>query len=423
MGEVDLFINVTIGLIMIILLAQFFGSLAQKVGQPRVVGEMVSGIFLGPTFLGYFFPQLQSQIFNSDTISIFFVLSTIALAFYMFIVGLELDFSNLEKGMAKKTINLSIAGFFPAAIFGFIVASMIYESFVVKSTSTVFSLFVGTAVAMTAFPMLARILEEKRLLNTKSGTLALFSASLIDVYCWILLAMVLTLHIANGFTSIIVTISGLVILVMVGYFIIRPILNYFIQNNFKNDIENPSTFLPPILFATILSLILLYAIVTEHLGLYAVFGGFVLGVCMPKKKQFQQKLTSSMEPIVKVFLLPIFFAYSGLKTQFIGLLNPSMISIILILTVTCFVYKYGACTLTLRAMGYSWGASSSVGSLMNAKGLMELILANVGLSSGIISEDVFAILIIISVVTTVAAMPLYNLSVNNKSNKLKGKVA
>ncbi|MBE1555421.1 cation:proton antiporter [Sporosarcina limicola] len=418
MGQIELFLNITVGLIMIILLAQLFGSMAQKVGQPRVVGEMISGIFLGPTFFGYLLPDIQGQIFNNETISILFVLSIIALAFYMFIVGLEIDFSKLEKSVARHTFFLSIAGFFPAAITGFLVAFLLYGNFVVNSNSLVFSLFIGTAVAMTAFPMLTRILEEKGITHTKVGTLALFSASIIDVFCWILLAVVLALHKANGYGSVLFTFFGLLLLVIVGYFIIRPIIQWMITTKFQNAIKDNES-LPPVLFATILSLILLYAISTEVLGLYAVFGGFVLGVCMPRKKLFQKKLIASMEPMVKVFLLPIFFAYSGLKTQFIGLMNPSIISIIIILTIACFISKYGACTLTMRAMGYSWRTSSSVGSLMNAKGLMELILANVGLSTGIISEEVFALLIIISVITTAAAMPLYNYSLTKESRILQ----
>ena len=407
MGNLEMFIWVAIAMVVVIVVARLMGNAMVYIKQPRVVGEMIAGVLLGPTLVGTLFPELYNYLFVS-TQPFIYVLGNMGLSFYMFLVGMNLDLSNIEKKAKREAYILSvIATVVPFAI-GCLCAYVFYDQLSLPGISLIlFMLFLGTAFSIMAFPMLARILEEKRMINSLLGSMALLSASIQDVITWILLAFIVAIGSTGSSLNGFITLLGAIVFIFLVKYIVKPLIlwmNVSIEKN-KGMSQNQ--------FAIILVLLLVSAIITDKIGLYSVFGGFILGLSLPKTKILQTEIKTKLQDVMIVLLLPLFFAFSGLKTNFLVLCSSQLILPCIVILSCAFIAKYGAVLFSMRLFGYSWRDSSAIGGLVNARGLMELIVANIGLEYHIIDSNTFSILVLIAVVTTLSAMPIYNFSLKS----------
>ncbi|MBP2053981.1 Kef-type K+ transport system membrane component KefB [Streptomyces griseochromogenes] len=417
--NLELTLKVIAAILAILAASATCGKLALMVRQPRVLGEMVAGVLLGPTFLGLLFPGVQKSLFPSDVKPILYVLSTIGLTLYMFLVGAGLDHgkngaagAGVEGGRSqgRQATLLAVSGIVPSLVLGTAAGLLWYSRFSRNDVSRMeFAFFIGGALSLTAFPMLARILYERGLENSPLGRLTLVAASMDDVAAWCFLAVLSAVHAGSGPMSALqsILLAGVFAAVMLFGVarLLRPIGARVAQTK-----------------SLTLSQMYIVAFVvlgagwfTDRIGIYSVFGGFIAGLAMPRDAAFREALHGRMMDFVSVFLLPIFFAFSGLNTKLGGIAGATMLLAFATLLIAGFVGKYVGCGLAMRATGFSWGESWAVGGLMNARGLMILIFINIGLSQQIISQDVFSILVLVAVVTTAGAVPLYRLALPPKA--------
>ncbi|MGZ3883382.1 MAG: cation:proton antiporter [Bacteroidia bacterium] len=405
MSNLDIFVAVTTAMVFILVVSHTLGRGLQYLGQPKVVGEMIAGVLLGPTCFGYFCPELSVKLFDKSIMPFLFVISNLGLSIYMFLVGSELNFDNFNKQVIRRSSLLSsVAVIFPF-IFGLIAAAWYSGIFAMPGISFVsFSVFLGTAFAITAFPMLARILHEKNILNTPIGALSITSASIQDVVSWILLAFVTAAASHKGIQAGCVTLIGGIVFFIVVMMVAKPLLKKIgTRSQQTGQLSQPD-------FAIVVISLLAAALVTDYLGLYSVFGGFILGLAVPRDPVFSKAIESKLKDITVAILLPLFFTFSGLNANMLVLGNLANFVPTLVIVLFAFFSKYVPATLAMRLTGYSWQESSAIGGLTNARGLMELIVANIGLSYSIISKDLYSILILVAILTTLSAMPIYNLS-------------
>ena len=412
MNNLDTFIAVTTAIIFILIISHTCGRLFQYLGQPKVVGEMISGVLLGPTCFGYFCPEISAEIFSKDVMRFLFVISNLGLSFYMFLVGSEIDFNNFTKKVIKRSSLLSVVAVVFPFIFAAVAAGWYFEIFAMPGISLVsFSVFLGTAFAITAFPMLARILHEKNILNTPIGILTITSASIQDVASWILLSFVTAAAANKGMEAGYITLFGGIAFTAIIFLIVKPLLKIIGKRSQKNG------FLSQQDFAIIVIALFAAALITDKLGLYSVFGGFILGLAVPRDTAFLKGLDSKLKDFTVAILLPLFFTFSGLNANMLVLGNITNFIPMVIIVLFAFFSKYASSTIAMKLTGYSWRESSAIGGLTNARGLMELIVANIGLSYAIISKDLYSILVLIAILTTLFAMPIYNLSMGIKKKK------
>ncbi|MFE0104510.1 cation:proton antiporter [Streptomyces sp. NPDC059009] len=417
--NLELTLKVLPAILAILAASALCGKLALMVRQPRVLGEMVAGVLLGPTLLGLLFPGVQKSLFPSDVKPILYVLSTIGLTLYMFLVGAGLDHGKTSKKSdhAEGTVSessgvqgrhatlLALSGIVPSLVLGAAAGLLWYSQLSRDDVSRMeFALFIGGALSLTAFPMLARILYERGLENSPLGKLTLVAASIDDVAAWCFLAVLSAVHAGSGAMSALqsILLAGVFTAVMLFGVarLLRPVGARVAQTKSLTLGQ-----------MYIVAFVVLGAgWFTDRIGIYSVFGGFVAGLAMPRDAAFREALHGKMMDFVSVFLLPIFFAFSGLNTKLGGVAGATMLLALATLLVAGFVGKYVGCGLAMRAVGFSWRESWAVGGLMNARGLMILIFINIGLSQRIISQDVFSILVLVAVVTTAAAVPLYRLA-------------
>lgn len=405
MSNLHLFVEVAIALCVILSTAQIVGNLAKLIHQPRVVGEMIAGVLLGPTLLGRIAPDISASLFPKDIMPILFIICNIGLSCYMFLVGTEINLSLFNRKLLKDAGSLSIGAIAVPFAAGFLVASLYND---LLNTQTIpylsFAVFMGTAFAITAFPMLARILQDQGIIDTKIGGLAMLSASLQDVVSWILLGLVTSMAVGGSFSSVFVMVIGAVGLVIVLFYIVRPLLQKWIRLKHQDGQMDNS------LLAGILFLLLVCAIFTDHIGLYSVFGGFMLGMAIPREKGFLHELSLRLKDFTIIFLLPVFFTYSGLNTDLAKLVGPGILIPTIIIILLAFASKFLPLFSIMRLNRYSVRDSASISALMNSRGLMELIIANIGLFYGLIDGSLYAILVLIAVTTTLSALPLYTWS-------------
>ncbi len=415
MSNLDMFVKVAIALAIILAAAQIVGSLARLIAQPRVVGEMIAGVLLGPSLFGKLFPDLSATIFMPEIMPALFIICNLGLSLYMFLVGTEIKLSLFNKKVLKDAGALSFGAIAVPFLCGFLIASIFSGLFNTKEISYVsFGIFMGTALAITAFPMLARILQEKGIIDTRIGALSMLSASLQDVVSWILLGIVTAIATGGSVSNAFTMFFGAVALVLVLFYIARPLLSRWVEA--KTNGEQ----LDPALFSTVLFLLITCAVYTDHIGLYSVFGGFMLGLAMPRNEIFLQQLSVRLKDITLVLLLPVFFAYSGLNTDLTKLATSALVLPALAVIFLAFASKLAPLFVTMRLSGYSVSDSAAIASLMNSRGLMELIIANIGLFYGLIDLPLFSILVLVAITTTLAAMPLYELSQRLGANQKAG---
>ncbi|MDL4774084.1 cation:proton antiporter [Actinomadura xylanilytica] len=402
--NLELVLDVLPALIVILAASGLCGWLARWLWQPRVLGEMVAGVLLGPTLFGWLFPDAQEAVFPHEVTPILYVISTIGLTLYMFLVGAGLDHGGGERGGARRPVVLAISGIFPALILGAAVGFTLWSQLSRDDVGRwLFAIFVGGALSLTAFPMLARILYERGLQNSRLGRLSLLAASIDDAAAWCLLAVLSAVHLGDG-SSALRTIALSVLFVAVALGVVRPLLRPLGRAVARaGDISLGHTYV-------VLLVPLAAGWLTDWIGIYSVFGGFVAGLAMPRDAAFRRLLHERMMNVVSTLLLPVFFTFSGLNTQLGGLTGGTMLLSFLAILAASFAGKYFGCALAMRALGFSTRESYAVGGLMNARGLMILIFINIGLAQGIITREVFSMLVLVAVLTTAAALPLYSLA-------------
>lgn len=404
MTFLEIFVKVAIALATILAACQIIGGLAKYISQPKVVGEMIAGVMLGPTLFGYIFPDLYNQVFPKEVMPFLFVIANIGLSLYMFLVGCEINLSLFTKKLLKDAGIISASALITPFIFGFLAMLLYNDVLNTKGVSTFsFAVFMGTAFAITAFPMLARILQDNNIIKTKIGGLAMVSASIQDVISWVLLGLVTVLSVGDNLFKVVLMIFGATAFVLLMFFAIRPFLAYFLNKSKNLNQDNTA-------FSLVIFLLIICAIFTDYLGLYSVFGGFVLGLAMPRKQDFIEAVSIRVKDITLVLLLPVFFAFSGLNTDMTILSKSGIIGPTIIILIFAFASKMLPLFGFMRIRGYSKKDSFSIASLMNARGLMELIIANIGMMYGLIDQTLYAILVAIAIFTTVSALPLYKIS-------------
>ncbi len=386
----------------VMLAARLTGALFQRIGQPRVMGEVTAGILLGPTFLGKIAPDLQQALFPSDVIPYIGVAANLGLIFYMFLVGLELDLSQL-KGRLAQAVAISNTGVLVPMAAGLLIALPVYELVGPDTPFAGFALFMGVSMSITAFPVLARILVERRMLKRPIGALALASAAIDDVTAWFLIALATAVAVAGTAAGALETVALAVAFVAVMFLGARRLLAR------ASVAYDEAGRVPGAWIAAIFAGVLVSAFVTEEIGIAVIFGAFVMGAVMPRHAGLTEDVTHRVEDFVVTLLLPLFFAYTGLKTNLFLLDRWQLVVLAVVLLVVAIACKFGGTVLAARVTRLSWRESAVLGALMNTRGLTELIVLNLALEKGVMTEALFAALVIMALATTFMTGPLLSL--------------
>ncbi|HYU35677.1 MAG TPA: cation:proton antiporter [Thermoanaerobaculia bacterium] len=388
--------------LVIVVAARSLGVLFRKMGQPPVIGEMVAGILLGPSLLGWVAPAAQQFVFPSDSLEPLRLLSQIGVILFMFIVGIELNLEHL-RSKVNAAVMVSHASIVLPFFFGTAVALLLYGPLAPAGVPfSAFALFIGVSMSITAFPVLARILEERGIARTHLGTTAIACAAVDDLTAWCLLAVVVAIVQAGGVGGSLWTIGMSLLFILLMLFVVRPRLARIAERRAITGTGSSSSGLLAALFA----LVFASALATEVIGIHALFGAFLAGVCMPPSRELRHFLRERLETFSSAFLLPLFFAFTGLRTQ-IGLLNDWQGWLMCFgIIAVAIAGKLGGSMTAARWTGMSWGDSFSLGALMNTRGLVELIVLNIGFDLGILSPRIFAMLVLMALVTTFMTGPL-----------------
>ncbi|HYX24565.1 MAG TPA: cation:proton antiporter [Thermoanaerobaculia bacterium] len=390
-------------IVVIVLAARLLGTLFHKIGQPPVIGEMVAGILLGPSLLGLVAPGVQTFIFPAASMGSLRMLSQIGVILFMFVVGIELDVQHLRK-KADAAVMVSHASIIVPFFLGCSSALLVYRSLAPAGIPfSAFALFIGVAMSITAFPVLARILEERRMTRSHLGSTAIACAAVDDVTAWCLLAVVVAIVKADGMTGSLLTIGLTLLFIAAMLFGVRPLASRIVRHRPEGQAASVG------LLAVLFSFLFVSALCTEMIGIHALFGAFLAGVCMPPDSGLRQFLRERLETFSSVLLLPLFFAFTGLRTQ-IGLLDDwrswlTCLGIVVVAITGKLVGTLGAA----RWTGMSWGDAFSLGALMNTRGLVELIVLNLGYDLGILSPRIFTMLVLMALITTFMTGPLLQL--------------
>jgi Kef-type K+ transport system membrane component KefB len=400
-------LSVLLALTVIMLTARLVGSVFAKFNQPAVIGEVVGGILLGPSLLGRIAPDLQASLLRPEAAPLLGVIAQLGVILYMFLVGLELDLHALGS-RARSTIAISNAGILVPFVLGIALAWTIFGEYGPPGvTFTSFALFLGVSMAITAFPVLARILEDKGLQRTPLGVMALTCAAIDDVTAWCLLAFVVSVTQATpggALLTVALTAIYIVLMLTVGRWLMVRLVSRLDRSSRIGEQS----------LTIILAAVLLSAIATEFIGVHAIFGAFLLGTIIPHESRIAGHVRERIEDVVRVMLLPAFFAFTGLRTE-IGLLQSAhdwwiCAAIIAVATAG----KFGGVTLAARATGSTPRDSAALGILMNTRGLVELIVLNIGLDLGVITPRLFTMLVIMALATTMMTSPILTRLVPNR---------
>lgn len=386
---------------LILLVCRVVGMVAARMGQPQVVAEMIAGVFMGPSLLGVFWPAASQTLFPPDSLRVLFPVSQLGLALYMFVVGLEFR-TDIVGSKLRSSVAVSLAGMITPFILGAALGWYFFhhtELFPKQTSMLEATLFLGASMCITAFPMLARIIHFKGLAGTTMGTVALGAGAIDDAMAWCLLAVVLA-SFTGDFSHALWSVGGGIGYVALTLGVLRPLLVWWSKGIEKRgDLSEGE-------FVFCLAMLALGAWFTDMIGLHAVFGSFVMGAAMPRGVVVRN-LIARVQPLTVALLLPLFFTYSGLNTK-MGLLNSGYLWAMAGAVLFAAVFgKAIACWLAARWTGISNREALGIGTLMNARGLMELIIINIGLQKGIISPALFAILVVMAVVTTLMASPMF----------------
>lgn len=395
----------TLAIILIVIAAQVCGRLASKVGQPVVVGEMVAGVLLGPTALGFFMPEVSAFVFPPEIRKVLYVLAMMGLSFYMFLVGMEHDSPPASGRTKALPIILSVLGVIvPIGMAGAVVAWLALDLKPANISNNVYILFLGIGASVTAFPMLARMLQERRMVGTVFGATAIRTAAIDDALAWVGLAIVAAMALRGDATTAIIQTVIPAIVMTVVLFRVLPLL---FKKAFERAVAQKS--IGDKLFGAIILVVLVTGLISDYIGIYSVFGGFITGMAFPRVHGFVHLLQERMLQMVRCFFLPVFFTYSGLQTDVWGSFSPSTLSIFAVLLVVSMASKALPAFFVLRSYKWSWGETIAMAGLMNARGLMILVYMTIGLSLGLVETKMFSIMVLIAIVTTASALPIYRL--------------
>jgi K+:H+ antiporter len=385
----------------VIAVSRALGLGARRIRQPLVIAEIVAGIVLGPSLLGWLSPGAMATIFPVESMPLLSVMSQAGLVLFMFLVGLELD-PRLLSSRVHTSVAISHSSIVVPFALGATLAFYLYPRLAPPNVSlTSFTLFMGMAMSITAFPVLARILLEQRLLRTRPGAVAIACAAVDDVTAWCILAFVVSIVRSSGLSGAGRTVALALTLAGVMLFVVRPYLARLADRSRIGLNQN--------LVAFIVVLVFLSSLVTEFIGVHALFGAFLFGAILPKQGSIAAAIAEKLEDVVVVVLLPLFFAYSGLRTQ-VGLLqSPGDWLICGAITLIACAGKFGGSAVAARLTGIPWREASAIGILMNTRGLMELVALNVGHDLGVISPKLFTMMVIMALATTFMTTPLIQL--------------
>lgn len=408
----DYSVHFFLQLAVIILACRVVGWLGQKfLKQPQVVGEMIAGVVLGPSLFGLFFPDLQLAIFPKETRNVLYVGAQLGVGLYMFMVGLTLRLDHFQS-KAKSAASVSAAGIAAPFLLAALITPFLltvpglFTPGISQSNAT---LFMGACIALTAFPMLARIINERGLANSSLGTLSLTAGAFDDAASWCVLAVVLATFGAGPGVAVIAIVGAVLyaaFMILFGRKLLAPL---------GRAVEKRGEMSTQVLAITTL-LFCLSAFLMDAIGIHAIFGGFLIGACMPRGL-FVEELKRKVEPLAVVLLLPMFFTYSGLNTRMDMVNSISLLLIALGILAVSVLAKFGACYAAARLSGEDNRTALGIGALMNSRGLMELIIINIGLQKGIIGPTLFSMLVLMAIVTTVMATPVFEAVYGKKARE------
>ncbi|MFT4669445.1 MAG: Kef-type K+ transport system membrane component KefB [Ulvibacter sp.] len=390
-------------IVMIILVARVFGWVFKKIGQPTVIGEIIAGIVLGPSLLGMYFPGFSAALFPVESLGNLKFLSQIGLILFMFVIGMELDIKVL-KNKASEAVVISHASIVIPFALGIGLSYFVFNRFAPEGVQFLsFSLFMGIAMSITAFPVLARIVQEREIHKTKLGAIVITCAAADDITAWCLLAVVIAIVKAGDFISSLYVISLASIYVLVMIFIVRPFLKRI------GDLYGSKDSIGKPVLAIFFLLLILSSYATEVIGIHALFGAFMMGSIMPNISKFRMIFIEKVEDVAVILLLPLFFVFTGLKTE-IGLINdPYLWKVTGAIILVAVVGKFLGSALAAKFVGQNWKDSLTIGALMNTRGLMELIVLNIGLELKVLTPEVFTMMVIMALVTTFMTGPALDL--------------
>ncbi len=397
----DTVLHLLLALAAVVVIGRLLGFALRSVGQPPVIGEVVAGILLGPSLLGRLAPELASYILPTSVAPFLNIVAQLGVVAYMFLVGLELNV-DVVRQRAHATVATSHASIVLPFVLGSVLALLLYPRLATSDVSfTSFALFMGVAMSVTAFPVLARILKDRRMTQTELGAVALACAAADDVTAWCLLAFVVGVTQAEIESAALVAVLTLVFIAAM-FFVVRPIVVRLVARS--RDAEPTLDTLAVALVGLLVS-----ALITEHIGVHAIFGAFLFGAIIPHDSRVARTLIDKLEVFVTVLLLPAFFALTGMRTE-IGLLSGLdewLLCGLIIVVATA--GKFGGTLAAARLTGMKWRDAASLGILMNTRGLMELVVLNVGLDLGVISPRLFTMMVIMALVTTLTTTPVLEL--------------
>jgi Kef-type K+ transport system membrane component KefB len=390
-------------IITIIVVARFFGWVFRKIGQPSVIGEIIAGIVLGPSLLGLYFPEFSLALFPIASLGNLQFLSQIGLILFMFVIGMELDLKVLQN-RAKDAIVISHASIVIPFALGIGLAYFVYFKFAPEGIAFLpFALFMGIAMSITAFPVLARIVQERGIHKTKLGAIVITCAAADDITAWCILAAVIAIVKAGTFVSSLYIIGMAFAYVLVMLFVVKPFLKKIgeLYSN-KDSLNKP-------VVAIFFLILIISSYLTEIIGIHALFGAFMTGVIMPDITKFRNLFIEKVEDVSLILLLPLFFVFTGLRTE-IGLLNdPYLLRVTGFIILVAVIGKFFGSALAAKFVGQNWRDSLTIGALMNTRGLMELIVLNIGLDLKVLTPEVFTMMVIMALFTTFMTGPTLNI--------------
>jgi Kef-type K+ transport system membrane component KefB len=394
-------LKVLVQLIVIIAAARVFGALFVRIGQPQVCGEVAAGLVLGPSLFGRIAPGLFRLVFAPEVSPTFGILSQIGLILLMFLIGMEFDFSHLRAN-GRTALSISVAGIVMPFGLGLLIAPFIYARLGEGIHSLGFALFLATALSITAIPTLGRIMLDFNINRSFIGSLTITAAAIDDASGWIILTIVASV-VRSSFHAFDTLLMIAEILAYAAFmiFVVRPLVKRWICRTVQKDGALSLTTL-----SVILVLILLSAVATSLIGIFAIFGGFMMGAILHDETAFRTAVTSRFRDFTTAFFLPIFFTYTGLRTDMGTMQSAEAWALAGLVLLAAVIGKVGGCTIAARLNGLSWQRSSTIGVMMNTRGLMELIVINLGYELGVIPKSVFFMLVLMAVVTTYMTSPI-----------------
>jgi len=387
----------------VLLVTLICGWIARKLGQSRVVGEIIGGILLGPSVFGRIAPHASATLLPQNSLGAFDILSTVGLILFLFLIGSQLDYEHLRQQKTTASLASGMSIILPFAMAAGIAHSMRIRFAPNHVGSLPFVLFLGVSMSITAFPVLARILEERHMQTTPLGTTALMCAAVDDVCAWFLLAIALTLipH-KDAAMSLEARLTWLVIYLIAMLGVVRPLAKWLTRRNTSDELSYE-------LLGTIIAVVLASAAATEAIGIHPLFGAFLAGICFPRIPRWQTSVRKRLDMLVSVLLLPFFFALTGMRTQ-LGLLSGTSVWFWTAVVLTVAIGgKIGGAALAARWTGQTWKNALALGALLNCRGLVELIVLNIAYNAHVFSPTLFTMLVVMALITTMITAPLLNI--------------